>query len=571
MGKRVLVWANNYYGKSLGVDAPILDYNNPNNTETIEQAFLTYFEKPLAYMLTGTDTVPESKEALNNALVKLSQGPVTDWIYLMKFWVDKSFFIYTGNFEEDLKNCFIKTQNEMRVLFATAGVKSKDIALHTFNGRIIDDLPKKVFVYPKGLRAHFNGRLLSDIAQKDPTLTTAIERAALQTALSGNFIEPKDLREEPVTVPKGPDVEVSVLCSAVSLNLPPKEYSDIARALPSSLVSQGRTQLSLIKDYMETTEVSDEVREYVNRYSTVVMEADPVEITDDVVLAYLADKYGVYADSVSELRVHSKLPTFMCTDIDAELLKGSAAELINAFREEDPTELSTLDVIIQNYCVENAISEDCTIAQLLESICHDVHPVPHSTRDLLVKDITSAGLDENTTLSEYIKGEKHVPIDPVDVMLDFMVNNPQLFPEEAADVVRSTLLYDKELVIPTKASAVESVIATLSLSTEEAAALKSAVLSERTYELKQTSMPKLSEEGYIVGEYLLRRAREEISSNASFELRSELTPILYTFLRLLMCDMHKEKQSVIGFIDGKIKEAGPKSAKILTEAKALLP
>lgn len=449
MERRVLVWANNYYGKSLGAQQPVIDVNDPTNEPKILQAYTDFFEKPLAYMLTGNYEVPEDKELLNKALIELSKSKITDWIYIMKYWVDNGFFEYTGDFTKDLNNCIDKTSSEMRLIFATTGIDGTDISLHSHHGRIIGNIPVKLFVYGKNARTRFGNKQLAKIASTLPSRTTQNDRECLISALQGRYLKMEDLIEENITIPLGLNCDVVKSCTAVSPDLPPAGYLEIARALPTSLTSSGKSQLSIIMDYVKSFDVADDVKEYINRILN--SETPEAELDDAAVLAYLESKHGLHVDSLSELIVHGKVPQMSMLNLDADLLKGSAEELLNAFKEVEDTELSTLDSIIEGYCAENNISTDCTIKQLIESICCDVHPSPLSAKDIVLQSAKTEGLSMNTTLDEFVKGEVHKDVDDVDVFLRFMQEYKELFPDKVYAAIYEGLMSHEPIVFPTEA------------------------------------------------------------------------------------------------------------------------
>ena len=680
MERRVLVWANNYYGKSLGLDKPVLDLDNPANEKRVLQEYDTLFEKPLAYMLTGTQNLPESRDVLNNALASLAKCKITDWIYTMKYWVDNDFFVYTGDFNKDLENCINKVQSEMGVLFGTASLYGTDICLHTHHGRVIGNIPTKLFIYGKLVRTKFGGTLLIKLVNAKPSKTSSAERELLRIALEKKVITDDLLATESVTVPINTEVEEVCNVNAVSPLLPPSEYLALAEALPTSLLNKGLTQLSIIKDYVKSMKVSEEVMEYINNIPQASKSA--AELNDDTVLDYLKNKHGMDVSSIGDLSVRNRVPTLSMTNIDSELLKGSAKDLLEAFKEVDETELSTLDAIITDYCRDNKIDLSCTISQLIDSICYDTHPTVMSAEDIVLQDAKKRNVSMDTTLDEYIKGVTHKDVDDVDVFIKFMDDYKELFPAEVRNPIMEGLLNHEpikfevgEIFTPSTADVktmsdflsgkeelieevvsildangipgvnarnylksktdIDDVVATLCLSEDDKSVFLDKLKNNETYDIleftsnrysdvlgsswldivkeatsKNTSVVKLMEDdmleglaatlcldsteldkltkslkegstyelakparvddGYAVGELMLRKVREVLKKDASFETRTKYTPILYAFLRMLMADPVKEKESLLSFLDTKINEANGDAKSILQQAKALL-
>ena len=613
MDSKVTVWASNFYGTSLG-NNPIIDIQDPSNESMILKEYAEYFEKPLAYMLTGTDVLPDNKEQLNNALVKISQGPITDWIYLLRFLVDNKFFEYTGDFISDFDNCVTRIKDEMRVMFATTGIQGKDIALHTYNGRIIDRLPKKLLVYPKGLRAHYGGKLLKDLASKVPTTTNSVERALLSQALSGEFLSSTDLALEKVTVPVAGGGEMDITVDATHPQLPPKDYTDISKALPQSVLDQGNTRFSLVKEHCMTEAPSSELKAYLDKFDGVPTSTEAV-LDDETVLNYLASTRGIYVNSLDDITVSNAAILFGATELPEDLLAGSAAELLSALNQEEQPVMTTLDVLVANYCKENKIDVNCSIQQLLDNIERDTNPVPPSLNDMLVDDMAAKGIVGETTLDEYLKGTKHWSPDPTDFVLDYIADNPLLGGEEIERAFRTMVLQDKPLELPKPVITKEDLVAYIKVqeypSTVQNALLnavenpfgaaeklqsdkvedkpltldelckvvdmanvpldiKSAALEFLRNPMAVNNSNNYNESGYIAGRHLLLATRKALSADASWQTREAYTPVLYAFLRLLMCDVSKEKESVVEFLEGKINEASGKAKTILQEAKEML-
>lgn len=572
MERRVIVWANNYYGRSLGLTDPIIDVESSSNASKLESAYKELFEEPIAYMLTGTKVLPDDQESANKALNGITSKHITDWIYLLKYWVDNKFFVYTGDFEKDLSLCVQRTQTEMRVLFATAGVAAKDIALHTYNGRIIDILPKKLFVYPKGVKAHFNGRLLNDLASKHPCETDEVVRAMLVTAIEEGYLSEDNLFSAPVMVPTDSGKsEVEKELTAISKELPPKQFTDLIKFMPYVTLQGCGTQFKAVLYHMRTNPVEPEVEAYVNyiqgSHIDVPAGYQLVDMDDEAVIEYLQTHHGISVTNLQDLVVQPAQNAWSMTGISESALTGSAEELLSALKAETASDFTTLDVIIENYCKENGVDQECTIKQLISTINYEVHPAPLDVRNKVAETMSVEGLPNDMTLAEFVNRQKHTPIDPVDVMLDYMLDNP-LFPEESAALVRNTLIKDIPLVFPKPELDIVGFVNQLQYDADVKDKIMNAI---QTGNIETEERPAgIDESAYRAAEYMLREVRTLLSKDASFEMRNDLTSVLYVFLRLLMCDLTRERMSVVDFIKSRIETAEPNSKRILEEGIKLL-
>lgn len=74
------------------------------------------------------------------------------------------------------------------------------------------------------------------------------------------------------------------------------------------------------------------------------------------------------------------------------------------------------------------------------------------------------------------------------------------------------------------------------------------------------------EAGYKIAEPMLRDVRQAIAKDSSIDNRSKYTPVLYAFLRLLMCDPKTEHDDLIPFLEGKKTDASDEAKVIIDEA-----
>ena len=94
------------------------------------------------------------------------------------------------------------------------------------------------------------------------------------------------------------------------------------------------------------------------------------------------------------------------------------------------------------------------------------------------------------------------------------------------------------------------------METDGYVALPTAYTAESTYD----------ESGYKLAESMLRSVRQAIAKDSSIDNRSKYTPILYSFLRLLMCDPKTEHDDLVEFLNGKKADASNEAKAIIDEA-----
>ena len=82
--------------------------------------------------------------------------------------------------------------------------------------------------------------------------------------------------------------------------------------------------------------------------------------------------------------------------------------------------------------------------------------------------------------------------------------------------------------------------------------------------------PLLQEPGYLSGEYLLRKTREKLDVDASFEVREQYVNILHCFLRLLMGDFKTDKEGIVSTLQEYKAASSDEVANVIAEALKLI-
>ena len=105
-------------------------------------------------------------------------------------------------------------------------------------------------------------------------------------------------------------------------------------------------------------------------------------------------------------------------------------------------------------------------------------------------------------------------------------------------------------------------------------AIISAFEANKTVELptafEEKRDPLLQEPGYLSGEYLLRKTREKLNVDSSFEVREQYVNILHCFLRLLMGDFKTDKDGIVSTLQDYQKSSSAEVANVIAEALKLI-
>ena len=80
----------------------------------------------------------------------------------------------------------------------------------------------------------------------------------------------------------------------------------------------------------------------------------------------------------------------------------------------------------------------------------------------------------------------------------------------------------------------------------------------------------MQEPGYLSSEYLLRKTREKLNVDSSFEVREQYVNILHCFLRLLMGDFKTDKDGIVSTLQDYQKSSSAEVANVIAEALKLI-
>ena len=528
--ERVLQWANNYYRLSLGLSDKILEVD-----DKITEEYVSKFLSPLSYIKTGDKdkelTIGEFIETFNSVRLAFVNNGYRDWLHLLSPLVSNKYLIYNGNMEEDLQDCIDNIEKILLPAYITTGLDSKDTKIHVLNSGNFYDIPVKYVKYDRSLRVTAGGNLLKELLKKRYQRLRKPEIRTISKAVKLGLIKTDDVQQVTFFYPK---TKEKITVPMTDTRVPPPEYFEILNESSPHYFNEDLDEFEQISDIANKMTIGKDLQEYLNSYKT------NKELNDEEVLSYLR-KRGVEVDSIDDLMPNSSVPTILEGVYDDEVLDMNVSDFMNSIKSNN-TQMIELDEYIQRYCLNNGISLKCTVAQLLQSISYGSNPEPLTNKDTVAQIVAEEKLNQKMTLEDYIRGWKYTPPDPVDTVLDYILDNP-LFPDGMEDLIRNTVLKDVPL-------------------TKEI--LKSSIYVE---EEKVTS---LDEEGYIVGEYILQEARKELSKDSTYSTRENLTPLVYCFLRCLMGDFIKEKNAIIDTLKKYHDSSNGKAKEILERALILL-
>lgn len=573
ISKAMKAWSNLYLYAGVGKAIPEFT-NSPIPDTDLTSLYVSKFLNPVTYMVTGQKGTELTGEQLNRAITLLINTSIKCYPYLLNHFIDNGYFQYTGDLSNDIKACAKAFTDNNPSSICTSGIDGKD-----FIGYSACDFPVPVLMYDESLGAHAGGSMLKDLVNKEVMLLSENGRRCIKQAVSLNVIPESSLTFNKISVLVN-GATTDTYMSAIDDDLPPAEVLRLISTLPQALIDEnGGDIYSALRTYAETATVSDEVSKYLEGSAALPISfgASQVEtpvsnlLTDEAVKQYLKDTYGYNIIDLGTMfdAPVSKLSAMVDTATIANL---TGEELIEKLSDDSSVKCATLDELILTYCEQSDVSLDCTINQLIRHINYEVTIVPPTLKDAIIEYKANNGISGETTFNEFIKGEAHVHVDSMDILKDSIDSCTEISKEDK-DFLYDIIAWNKPFNRPDNIKLVNETLKAIGLDNDTLSRINLAVSNGSMYEVPKQVAPvttaapvAFDEPGYKAGEYMLRKVREAISTNPSMDVRDKLTPVLYSFLRLLMCDPSSEMNDVREFLEQKKKTSISGTANIITEA-----
>ena len=594
MTKAITAWAVRFYKKGLGLNST----NLSGDEQLYERKYQELFLEPLKIM-TGNNL---SADVMNRIITHLNNKSPHQWQYILKFIVDNNLFSITDTFEKDWNKVLDALNNNYTKRVATVyPLTGNDIEVYVDNsGHVVGDYPEFVYIYPSALKTHVNGRYVQDLLKKDLTRISTNDRNLLV-----DLVELKLLTEDQITV----DVNVpvangnfeSMSLPVTDVRVPPAEVLQLIGNLPSTLISEnGNDAYAALRSYALTVDVSSVVSDYLNN-----VISDHFGDTIDGVVAEVIDVPQEDAEVEYFQGTLDELISNYCTKENIDT-KCTIEQLIHYINYECTIKPVTLQEQMASYKAENDINGGTTFDEFISGTKHkhidlldytiscikDNECIPVDIQEALVtcllndtdlvlpnnndnygQYLLEAGLDLPLVQDILTAIKNKTKIDMNKFGSDLLTQQLQTTPV-LADDLRELIISASRTNTPLSIKDVFlRMLPSLELPADTMSRISIAARNNTPYEPAPekvvTPVPireSYDELGYNAGEILLRETRMSISEDASFPNRERLTPVLYSFLRLLMCDMSKEKDDVREFLNNKMKGVDSSTAEIIKKA-----
>lgn len=623
MTPQVLAWYKVYYYTGLGLE--VVPPEESEFAKTAESDYDRLFVRPICklFRLNSFEEFATNIKVRN--IYKDLQKALPMWPYVLNDLCECGDLVSTSVWDLATK----LQEGTVQDIFTVQG-NSKDFKVIIRKRDMIGHYPPyKLVRLGSCTRLKTDGHLLNSLANKDPFYLNDFAVEALKQGVENACIEEWALKKTVRPVPENGKI-VTKAVNAVYPELPSYSVRNVINHLPDAYLKQGYDNI-----YVAALNFARETPEYsrcVEELSTICGSQHSTELTDEVVLKYLEDKFGLDIPSLDSLVRPTPQNLYSSAYLLDENAKSMTAdEFLESINSGGDAAVGTIDEIIVAYCKEEGISTQCTIAQLIASFSEDETPKPpekdaKTLVDMLIEAKESTGILRfgEYTVDDLITGRKHEFIDDVDACFDLINGCANISDDIKADI--KAALYDEkdisypdivttlssikmddkvlaaltlahmtggEFTPPTTEPTSEDLVVALTRNGLPRATAQSLVdtgnipetavkgyLSSIGYDDTEVahiinqdidlSVTKSSVDdvGYSIANSLLTDMRKAMTANDSDTLRSDLLPIVYSFMRVLMLQ-NGDKKDAIDFLVNKKSECKPYVAAMIDKAIAL--
>ena len=606
-------WATRYYFTGIGRDESE-DYNVENglDEEVLNNTYKSEFLEPLQKMTGGSNTPQEIRQAL------MTFGTVncTVWPYVLNYWIQEGYFkpgVDEFN-STSLSACVSKFTKDHKLLYATTGYKYKDfVVFANKQNKAVGKFPARVFCYI-GVNSHKGGQALLDLSRKAPLSLTNSQCILLQKAVTFKMIPEEELKHDDVQIPEANgNIKIMSAC-ACTPDLPPAEVNNLINAMGPAYISEFPSVYFALRDYVADKQHDQVIDKYLEKISdhfvlgAKVTEKDKLSNLDDAtVSAYLEQRCGKNTDGESNGDLDGVYVGTL-DDAVAEYCKAenidprcTIEQLINYINYDIKIEPQTTEInaaSVANW-IKSSGKFDAEFADLLANMIENDNEKNVSLVDCVdpeevaikyVQDAKNIDADAKSYIVTAIKegceapSASEVRSNELAIVEDYLGRLG--LPDKFLLAMSNSLKQGKKLAtnaytfVSNVASdkdgkeLLRSALAKINVPKGLENAIISAFEANKTVELptafEEKHDPLLQEPGYLSGEYLLRKTREKLNVDSSFEVREQYVNILHCFLRLLMGDFKTDKDGIVSTLQEYQKSSSAEVANVIAEALKLI-
>ena len=459
LSTEIVVWAKQFFYESIGLSAPSVIPENLENE--ISQKYIQDFVRPVSMFLYGEVKDTLTAEDVNNFLIHL-KGVMkfANICHILGDLLAENKITYTGDLQSDLKSTKEKfLQGTAEFYCCVKG--GKPFIAYMKQNKLFGTYPDNCNVIPLGNKTRFpRGLDLDSLSRQNPIMLSDFCIKALKTAVKEGILQEINLRREPYTIVKDGELTEDYV-TAVTPELPSYFIRNLISSLPEATLREAPNMYVAAYDYAKNhpdnhqREIDELSRILKSMKTRVYSKEDAMVLTDEVVVKYLHDKYGIPCDVLESQIV---VPTTERLYTSAYLLddehKNMSAEEFMEFVQESPMSVSgTLDEILLAFCNEENFDSNHTVKDLIHYINDEpFESAPVAKEEKNISEILSqykveSGCSGETTIDELIAGKKHVPVDDADVTMS-CVNDCPWIDDEFKDRLKEALFDEKPMNWP---------------------------------------------------------------------------------------------------------------------------
>lgn len=389
-------WANSFLYRSIGDKFTYV--SESFDEEALQLNYKVNCEKPIRKLNCLSDDTKVTGKIINSFITKLNTTPLCNCIHVLPVLAK-----YEGTIEEVVDQ-FLQ---EHEPVYATCNGTNTFVTYVDKSGEIIGDYPSDLGMTSPlclGLKSNFKNPLdLRMIKNRSPVTLNDYAINALRILYEADMVELKDLRSDEFPMMRNGKCVLERVY-AVTDGLPSYFVRNLINTLPKAYSADYENVYAAALNWAveHPYEHGKEIEE-LKRILNYEGSSGKAELTDDDVIKYIHEKYGISVDSI---RSQLLVPTAEKLYTSSYLLKGenkdlSAEEFIDLVNSNPMAATGTLDEIIEGFCEEEGFSKDCTVQNLIDFI-NDVPFHKKDIKDYLAEEVKEKNLDPMTPITYYL-------------------------------------------------------------------------------------------------------------------------------------------------------------------------
>lgn len=602
----VTAWAKMYFFTSIG--KTVSEEGFGISEDVIQNTYKEEFLIPVTKVLYGKEKDDLKFEEASKFLQVAPKVKIPSLFHVLRYLSVEGYLKHSKDVMKSLKECEKKFIPDIKVCYGVVQGGQPFRCPVDHNGNVLGTYTDNVLVL--GSEEDFpNGLQLESLAEKDPLKLKDPEVKALRVAVKQGVLPLNYLKTNMFCIPKGSSFSVDSVTAATE-NLPSYAVRKLMLSVPDSLVSEAgdiyNASLNYAEDHPEAYgSLIPELKSYLPERPTVDTTGDirialkeflqANDISEEISLReFITEQKDQKADLQNAYDVLKKSKLYdsvFLTNIRRAIRNGkqvtyptisrilSRAKMTDEERKaieysvsrRKPLELPEKEQSFEELSGKDMINSLCEAKVISEAVEEELTKAYYAEQTfelpMLEDYLKSCNMSEEMK-QEVIKSLSTVFTIPKNEVMEYLrrenidENLIECFERNDFTPYKSTHITTPDLL---DSLYERGIISAEFLNVLQGYADRGTTFDVPTEDGVQESKPGLNDGSYVACEYLLRKVREHIVENDTMEFRSDILPIVYSFVRLLMLRAGTTGEA-ISYLESKTSDCGEEGAAYIKEA-----